>query len=87
MVCFGRIFDVRIMGSKSLRVVVLGTILLLVLLALGLLLFVELALVLLVLRDARSMGFVAGTRKTASYQRAILYSRRRILTVSCNPGM
>jgi hypothetical protein len=65
MVCFGRIFDVRIVGSKSLRVVVLSTVLLLVLLSLGLLLFVELALVLLVLRNARSMGFVAVTRKTA----------------------
>ena len=48
--CIGRIFDVSVVGSEGLRVVVLGTIVLLVL-TFGLLLFVELALVLLVFGD------------------------------------
>lgn len=64
VVCFGRIFDVCIVGSEGLGVVVISAVSLLVL-ALGFLLFVEFALVLLVLTDARCMSLPAGARETA----------------------
>lgn len=64
VVCFGGIFDVRVVRSEGLGVVMIGTVPLLVL-ALGLLLLVEFALVLLVLTDARCMRFPGGARETA----------------------